>query len=439
MNPALQLITFVTGQLTTLMTSIFIWRYASCTLTRKHPVYVSLIAISLSELLAPFILRALSPEHMRYPLQLALRLVLLLLCMLFLWKDRWYKILLHTILGYSISLYAGNVVALISSLLVSIFLFSPENTVFADDSGQIMMSTGLILITLLTLTLICKRDKKKTIFSIATILVNLTLFFLILYYIDLNLHNEGIICFVLLIAYDVAAFLIHLFNRKKQQETAELETLQQKETDFVEYYKKILEQQESQGILIHDLKKHLNSIDILVKQGKVAEAEKYIHMIISSTELQENIRVCDNPFLNAILFRYKTICESSHVELHLDIRSECINYVSNNDLTALFCNLLDNAVEATSKQQNSIIELSVNKRERTPFTVITLHNTCGTNPFSEDGTELPSQKPQNSGHGFGIKSIKRIVQKYDGETQMYYDDNTSTFHTIITLKNPSTL
>ncbi|MCI8614331.1 MAG: ATP-binding protein, partial [Lachnospiraceae bacterium] len=35
---------------------------------------------------------------------------------------------------------------------------------------------------------------------------------------------------------------------------------------------------------------------------------------------------------------------------------------------------------------------------------------------------------------FGLKSIRKVVSKYHGNLQMYYNDDTLTFHTIIALK-----
>ena len=55
------------------------------------------------------------------------------------------------------------------------------------------------------------------------------------------------------------------------------------------------------------------------------------------------------------------------------------------------------------------------------------------NPFSPNG-ELVSSKQNPQAHGFGIKSIEKIIHNYNGNIQMYYDEETSTFHTIIMLK-----
>ncbi|MFZ1779189.1 GHKL domain-containing protein [Agathobacter rectalis] len=53
--------------------------------------------------------------------------------------------------------------------------------------------------------------------------------------------------------------------------------------------------------------------------------------------------------------------------------------------------------------------------------------------YDQDG--LPVSHKANKGrHGFGIKSIKKVVKQYHGNLQMYYDNDSGTFHTIITLK-----
>ena len=120
----------------------------------------------------------------------------------------------------------------------------------------------------------------------------------------------------------------------------------------------------------------------------------------------------------------------------LFVRIDRGHFVKENDLTALFCNLLDNAVESASKQDNSFIELSVIYKPQPNLTVITMKNSCRKNPFNNLDRKLISTKSNSAGHGFGIKSMKRIVKKYNGDMEIYYDEEEKVFHTIITLKVP---
>ena len=109
--------------------------------------------------------------------------------------------------------------------------------------------------------------------------------------------------------------------------------------------------------------------------------------------------------------------------------------MQHHDLTALFCNLLDNAMEAAELIPDSYIEITVQKKEPSPFVVIVVINSCRCEP-DYDNNHLPiSRKPDRFRHGYGLKSIKKVVKRFHGDMQMYYDDHSATFHTIITLKS----
>lgn len=56
-------------------------------------------------------------------------------------------------------------------------------------------------------------------------------------------------------------------------------------------------------------------------------------------------------------------------------------------------------------------------------------------PFEKGTSRLPTKKENKHRHGYGLKSIERIIKKYMGDMKMYYDNKTTTFHTIITIKD----
>ena len=155
---------------------------------------------------------------------------------------------------------------------------------------------------------------------------------------------------------------------------------------------------------------------------------------MESSDLKETSKICDNEMLNAILCRYQRQCNEKHIVFHTDIRSGTVQNIYQHDLTSLFCNLLDNAVESADNIPDSFIELTVQKKENSPFIVIIIINSCRSTPvYDQDGLPV-SHKSSKGRHGFGIKSIKKVVKQYHGNLQMYYYNDSGTFHTIITLK-----
>ena len=242
------------------------------------------------------------------------------------------------------------------------------------------------------------------------------------------------ICAVFLLMVNLLVFGINQYNQKKSQEYADLQLLLQKESDSVEYYEMMLAQNENQSILIHDIKKDLQSIKLLNEKHDSDKINAYIQQLMESSDLRETTNICDNEMLNAILCRYQRQCNDKHIHFHTDIRSGTVQYIYQHDLTSLFCNLLENAMESAENIPDSFIELTVQKKENSPFVIIILINSCQNTPvYNQEGVPV-SHKSDNGRHGFGIKSIKKVVKQYHGNLQMYYDNDSGTFHTIITLK-----
>ena len=240
---------------------------------------------------------------------------------------------------------------------------------------------------------------------------------------------------IFLLSTNLLVFGINQYNQKKNLEHTEMQLLLQKEKDFSEYYKMLLSQNENQSILIHDTKKHLQSLELLLANEEYSKAGTYIHQLLLSSELKETARVCNHELLNAILSRYKRNCNEQHIAFHADIRNGSTEFMSDTDLTSLFCNLLDNSMEAVCNIQNPFIEINTRKHKKTSLVVITVMNSCLTNPFIDSNGTLNTQKTNKQKHGFGIKSIRKIVDKYQGNMQMYYNEENLSFHTVITLKH----
>ena len=46
-----------------------------------------------------------------------------------------------------------------------------------------------------------------------------------------------------------------------------------------------------------------------------------------------------------------------------------------------------------------------------------------------------SNKNNKLKHGFGLKSVERIINKYNGNIKMYFNNKKMTFHTVITMED----
>lgn len=423
-----------------LIESIILWQYCSNMFYSKYSDYKTLLA-SIIVYIFPFLVM--------FQKNIWLNLIAFLfsnfIYVILFFQTSCFSALFHATIT-TLVMSAGEL--LITSLIPRlVYDFYDEISNLRNSSIFAMLSKMLyfcVLQILLHFFVKSKETKQSynhgisllTIIPIFTTIIALSFASISLDNILSDTHNYLIaISSILMLIINIIVFSIYNYNQQKSREFAELQLLLQKEYDSAEYYKMLNEQHENQSILIHDIKKHLNSISLLNEQGEQEKVASYIDRIIHSSDLRDSIRMCDNTMLNAILSRYLRKCQDSHISFRSDIRSGCADFLSEEDLTTLFCNLLDNAYESACKQKNSFIEINMERKEHTAFTLLTMTNSCWSDPFDPNTKQLISTKKEPLRHGFGIKSIKRILKKYNGDIQMYYDKEHITFHTIIMLKS----
>ena len=238
---------------------------------------------------------------------------------------------------------------------------------------------------------------------------------------------------IFLLAFNIFLAWFHTFIQEKNQKFLKMQIRLQKEYDTVKYFDALRKQDEKQKILIHDIRKHLMSIAELNEKKETQKIASYIEQIVQSSDLQSSVRSCDNDLLNTILFRFKQQFKELGISFITNIQSNCIDFLPEYDMTALFCNLLENALDATRNLTNSFIELSVSARSSNEV-IITMINSCQKDPFSGKGRHLVSTKKNTWRHGYGLTSIQHVIDQFGGSSRLYFNENDSTFHSIIILK-----
>lgn len=229
----------------------------------------------------------------------------------------------------------------------------------------------------------------------------------------------------------ILVYSLYGYNQKKSGEFTDLQLQLQKEKDAAEYYHMLIAQDERQKIMIHDIKNHLQSLAQLNQNGNQQEVEQYLNELLQSDSLSASVQVCDHELLNAILCRYRMQCQELGINFHTDIRSGCADFLSDEEMTALFCNLLDNAIEAIGDTPDSFIEVSMAKRQNPPVTTLVVKNSCPNAPKQGSAGQLLTNKSDPKYHGYGLRSVNRIATKHHGHMQAYYDKADATFHVIV--------
>ena len=142
-------------------------------------------------------------------------------------------------------------------------------------------------------------------------------------------------------------------------------------------------------------------------------------------ELKERISIYDasvrtgNKTLDIILMEKGLYCESRDIRLTCMGNGEALSFMSNSDLYSFFGNAIDNAIEAVqSLEEREKRYVHVMLREAKGMLLIHVENFFQEEPRWDEEGELVTSKDDRAYHGFGVKSIRYITEKYKGELQV---------------------
>ena len=237
---------------------------------------------------------------------------------------------------------------------------------------------------------------------------------------------------IALLMVNILVTVVYNHIQNMYNDRLELELITQKAKMDTENYKILENQYESQRVLIHDIRGHMQVMRGLLESKNYDELENYLLDMEQDPALQKIVRLCDNTVLNVILVHHASICKSLGIDVDFDIRQHSVDFISAHDITAIFDNLLTNAEEAAKNTSEKYIKLSATQQGETGV-LITVINSCNSAPDMDEDGKIKTKKKGKEHHGVGLKSVKQAVQRYHGVSRMYYSDEENRFHSVIHL------
>jgi len=235
----------------------------------------------------------------------------------------------------------------------------------------------------------------------------------------------------LLLLSNIIVFFIYEMTRRTHIRFTLLQLEKQREEISTEYYELLLEKHESYKILIHDIKRHLHAIQKMAAEAEQPDIQQYTTALCGEFDLNSVITYSGSKYVDVIINRYAFDCKMLDISLETDVRGVSMDFMSDMDITALLDNLLENAIEAAVQSRKKQIYLTFYEQNDN-FIVIKTQNSCDQKPLEKNG-DILSTKLDGQTHGIGLKSIHRIVAKYNGNVEWQYYANTSNFEMIIVL------
>lgn len=167
---------------------------------------------------------------------------------------------------------------------------------------------------------------------------------------------------------------------------------------------------------IHNYKNNIITLAQLVEEESTAEIKKYLNNEIQQLGIKTHYAMTGNKVIDAVLATKKNSAEHKGINFYADgnIPDKCI--VDEIDFTNIIGNLLDNAIEAAEKVENGNVSIVIKPQKK--FIIIKVKNSYDGNKNSE----MKTTKKDKEFHGIGLKSIKRIVEKYQGEFELEFKE-----------------
>lgn len=179
-----------------------------------------------------------------------------------------------------------------------------------------------------------------------------------------------------------------------------------------EYYEREEEKYEESRKLIHDIRNHIQAMEELYCREGAEDAAKYAGNIHRMLNCFQQKYYTSEKLLNIILNDKVRLMERAGIREDIKVGELALDFMRDTDVTALFANLLDNAIEAASGCRDGYIRLRVDMMRQ--FLSIVMENSCEQEPVRE-GEGFRSRKKEHK--GVGIISIRRTVEQYGGDVR----------------------
>ena len=223
-----------------------------------------------------------------------------------------------------------------------------------------------------------------------------------------------------LLLLNVAVYVLFVRMSARQKEKAEQAVLAQKFIGQSAIIEEVSKQHEKVSKIRHDLLNTLGTVDGLIASGKTDEAREFIRSRTGVIAADVRTVNTDNEYVNSII-SYKT---SQAKEKGVDVSvyaAANIDFPDNADLCNLIGNMLDNGISAAEKcEREKNVRLDI-RRDGQSWRISVLNSV--TSPVLKSNPGLETTNPDKLSHGYGMKIIREIAEKYYGTTDWYDTDD----------------
>lgn len=316
------------------------------------------------------------------------------------------------VLSWSFSVYVENMV--FSEIVASNFLWLHIQDPFTEAAKIAAASRwGLEVLWAWMLSGLLKKEqdaeilkKQKLLFwamPLISFFILLSFYWMSEYYVAWNGYGLILVNVLLLFAMNGCSVYFYRLVTKGYEAEKQYRLYRQREELVYEHYQKLEQNYQASRKIVHDMKNHMQAMMKLYEEGQTEEAHSYGLEVFHLLNQTGHMWYTENRMLNIILNEKLSEEEMKEVVLTLDIEEHSLDGIREIDLTTIFANLLDNAIEALGVQEEHDKFMKIYVGRVGDFLMIELSNSKGRR-----------RKKKENHQGLGLKNVKEAIDKYEG-------------------------
>ncbi len=221
---------------------------------------------------------------------------------------------------------------------------------------------------------------------------------------DLTLYiSSGVLATIFFIIFMYAKNILYL-REQEQRDKVQIAQLQQQYA----YYQDKLKDEERIRSIYHDMKNHLLVLE--GSQGTDATRQMAQELRTQIADYEDYVHT-GNEFLDIILKDKSEKAREKHIDFSAVVDFEGVDFIEPLDISTLFGNGIDNAIEACEKLREEDRVILVKAGRVQNFVSILIENNCAAEALPKGKR---TTKADSLLHGFGLSNMQKAAEKYGG-------------------------
>ena len=233
------------------------------------------------------------------------------------------------------------------------------------------------------------------------------------------------ICLLILDAVDVAALLLldHLEQSALNRERLLAADVRAHVQD--ENIEALSQAYAGQRKMTHDYRAQLSTLSELLETGEVEDAKAYLAEMKARQSERILLINTHNAAIDAVLNQKGYQGRQLGIDLRFRVNDLSALRLPRVDVTVVLGNLIDNALEAcqTLKEADRWVSIQILYSHDT----LSISIINPSNPVQIQDGEIPTTKAEPLLHGFGLRNVRDILDKYKAEYTISYEDGRFVF------------